>query len=32
MFQQERLIVSGFVVDYSALDDVKADSFLLKET
>lgn len=32
MFQLERLILSGFVMDYWALDDVKTDSFLLKAT
>lgn len=32
MFQQERLIVSSFVMDFLALDDMKIDSFLLKAT
>lgn len=32
MFQQESLILSGFVMDYLALDDVKTDRFPLKAT
>lgn len=32
MFQQERFILSGFVMNHLALDDVKTDSFHLKAT